>query len=285
MRESKTLSPAELLALERDAKRRQVKYKSVHTNRKTHTEIMKEVIDNQMASYCDWLSKKQEQTPQASNNDCDRDRLDTKKHKLKTEEGASNFSDRQSDISNDHLSRESRQEVSDGDYDIGAEKYRKHNHSPSEFSTASSSRSRKRYREDRHAYASSSRHSSAESHRSSNKNSETAGHYRKDYKEYDSRSERREYQSDKSPDGHYHPKRYYDYLDDSFDGGAESEGRNRRRSCRSRERSVGRRDYDRRSRRRDDRERYTQKERERNGESLESCDDYSRHHRSHSRKR
>lgn len=51
------LSYEELLAHERDVKRRRMKYKSVHTNRKSHTEVLREVIKGQMELYEEWLQK------------------------------------------------------------------------------------------------------------------------------------------------------------------------------------------------------------------------------------
>lgn len=55
---NKELSSEELMALERDAKRRRIKYKSVYTNHKSHTEVMREVIDTQMESFEDWVKDK-----------------------------------------------------------------------------------------------------------------------------------------------------------------------------------------------------------------------------------
>lgn len=57
----KGLSEKEKLALERDAKRRRVKYKSVHTSKKSHTEVTREVIDNQMELYTQWIKQKEKQ--------------------------------------------------------------------------------------------------------------------------------------------------------------------------------------------------------------------------------
>lgn len=51
--------------MERDAKRRRIKYKSVYTNHKSHSEVLKEVIETQMELYEDWLKKKSS----ASNDD------------------------------------------------------------------------------------------------------------------------------------------------------------------------------------------------------------------------
>lgn len=49
------LSEEERLARERDAKRRRIKYKSVHTNKKNYVEVLREVINGQMNLYNDWL--------------------------------------------------------------------------------------------------------------------------------------------------------------------------------------------------------------------------------------
>ncbi|KAJ8909659.1 hypothetical protein NQ315_003719 [Exocentrus adspersus] len=58
-KEGQVLTQQELLAKQRDAKRRRIKYKSVHTGRnKSHTEIMREVIANQMEQYTDYLITK-----------------------------------------------------------------------------------------------------------------------------------------------------------------------------------------------------------------------------------
>ncbi|XP_034239537.1 U11/U12 small nuclear ribonucleoprotein 48 kDa protein-like [Thrips palmi] len=47
-KQSRPKSKLELLAEQRDAKRRRVTHKKVHTSRKTHTEVLREVIRNQM---------------------------------------------------------------------------------------------------------------------------------------------------------------------------------------------------------------------------------------------
>ncbi|XP_048517097.1 U11/U12 small nuclear ribonucleoprotein 48 kDa protein [Dendroctonus ponderosae] len=60
IKEKKGLTEKERLLLERDAKRRRAKYKSVHTSKKSQTEIMRELIDNQMTLFTDWLKAKQE---------------------------------------------------------------------------------------------------------------------------------------------------------------------------------------------------------------------------------
>ncbi|KAK3921896.1 U11/U12 small nuclear ribonucleoprotein 48 kDa protein, partial [Frankliniella fusca] len=45
---SRPKTKLELLAEQRDAKRRRMNHKKVHTSRKTHTEVLREVIRNQM---------------------------------------------------------------------------------------------------------------------------------------------------------------------------------------------------------------------------------------------
>ncbi|KAJ1532029.1 hypothetical protein ONE63_000663 [Megalurothrips usitatus] len=47
-KQSRYKSKLELLAEQRDAKRRRQNHKKVHTSRKTHTEVLREVIRNQM---------------------------------------------------------------------------------------------------------------------------------------------------------------------------------------------------------------------------------------------
>ncbi|XP_060524793.1 pre-mRNA-splicing factor 38B-like [Cylas formicarius] len=56
----KELSFEQQLIKERDAKRRRIKYKSVHTSRKSQVEITREVIDNQMDLYHQWLRQKKD---------------------------------------------------------------------------------------------------------------------------------------------------------------------------------------------------------------------------------
>lgn len=79
-KDKKELSEAEKLILERDAKRRRAKYKSVHTSKKNQTEIMREVIDNQMTLYTQWIEHKQEQEKR------DKDKLE----KIKKEKNKQN---------------------------------------------------------------------------------------------------------------------------------------------------------------------------------------------------
>ncbi|KAG5896266.1 hypothetical protein JTB14_033563 [Gonioctena quinquepunctata] len=59
-KEDKEFTEAELRERERNAKRRRIKYKSVHTGRnKSHTEVMRGVIDNQMEMYREYLINKE----------------------------------------------------------------------------------------------------------------------------------------------------------------------------------------------------------------------------------
>jgi len=54
--EDKQLSSLELLIYERNLKRRRVKHKGVHTNKKSHIEVLREVINQQMEVYADYIS-------------------------------------------------------------------------------------------------------------------------------------------------------------------------------------------------------------------------------------
>ncbi|XP_017783363.1 PREDICTED: U11/U12 small nuclear ribonucleoprotein 48 kDa protein-like [Nicrophorus vespilloides] len=57
---NKELTYEEVLEQERNAKRRRIKYKSVHTSKKNHTEVLRDVIKNQMEAYEDWIKEQQE---------------------------------------------------------------------------------------------------------------------------------------------------------------------------------------------------------------------------------
>lgn len=54
---NRALTSEELMKLERDSKRRRTKYKSVHTNKKSHTEVIRDVINSQMDQYKDWVEE------------------------------------------------------------------------------------------------------------------------------------------------------------------------------------------------------------------------------------
>nr|XP_023012770.1 U11/U12 small nuclear ribonucleoprotein 48 kDa protein-like [Leptinotarsa decemlineata] len=59
-KDSKTLTEEDRRQQERNAKRRRIKYKSVHTGRnKSRTEVMRELIANQMEMYQEYLKNKQ----------------------------------------------------------------------------------------------------------------------------------------------------------------------------------------------------------------------------------
>ncbi|XP_012282915.1 U11/U12 small nuclear ribonucleoprotein 48 kDa protein [Orussus abietinus] len=57
--EPKKMSFLELLAQERNLKRRRAKHRGVHTNKKSHVEILREVIEQQMELYAEYLSDQQ----------------------------------------------------------------------------------------------------------------------------------------------------------------------------------------------------------------------------------
>ncbi|KZC10449.1 PREDICTED: U11/U12 small nuclear ribonucleoprotein 48 kDa protein-like [Dufourea novaeangliae] len=55
-KEDKKLSFLELLVQERNLKRRRAKHRGVHTNKKSHTEILREIINQEMELYIDHIS-------------------------------------------------------------------------------------------------------------------------------------------------------------------------------------------------------------------------------------
>lgn len=66
MEDTKNLTPEEILQRERNAKRRRVKYKSVHTGRsKSYTEILREVIGNQMELYHEYVENSASQVDES----------------------------------------------------------------------------------------------------------------------------------------------------------------------------------------------------------------------------
>lgn len=83
--------------MERDAKRRRVKYKSVHTSKKSQTEIMREVIDNQMTLYRDWIKQKEEQERKTKEKLI---KLSKEKVKAEQEQSSFQYSDNNLDYSN-----------------------------------------------------------------------------------------------------------------------------------------------------------------------------------------
>lgn len=115
---------------ERDAKRRRIKYKSVHINKKNHTEVMREVIDGQMEEYQDWILSKQSQL------------------KNKIEEQIKINGERKEDIERPHssISRNSNSSTSSRRFE---EKRRDRSKERKEYRHRSPSRTRRRYSRER----------------------------------------------------------------------------------------------------------------------------------------
>ncbi|XP_058809449.1 U11/U12 small nuclear ribonucleoprotein 48 kDa protein-like [Phymastichus coffea] len=57
-KEERSASLLELIAQERNLKRRKTRYRGVHTNKKSHLEIMREVVQQQMEMYKEYLAEK-----------------------------------------------------------------------------------------------------------------------------------------------------------------------------------------------------------------------------------
>ncbi|XP_078053056.1 U11/U12 small nuclear ribonucleoprotein 48 kDa protein [Augochlora pura] len=59
-KDNKQLSFLEILVQERNLKRRRAKHRGVHTNKKSHMEILREIIDQQMELYTDHITQEQQ---------------------------------------------------------------------------------------------------------------------------------------------------------------------------------------------------------------------------------
>lgn len=67
--DTKDLTPEEILQRARNAKRRRIKYKSVHTGRnKSYTEVLREVIGNQMELYHEYVTNTTQPIDNSSSN-------------------------------------------------------------------------------------------------------------------------------------------------------------------------------------------------------------------------
>ncbi|KAK2583367.1 hypothetical protein KPH14_009360 [Odynerus spinipes] len=79
-KDNKEMSLLELLVQERNLKRRRAKHRGVHTNKKSHIEILREVINQQMEIYTDYISEQQD-VPPAENTYCSEQNLSTDSQK------------------------------------------------------------------------------------------------------------------------------------------------------------------------------------------------------------
>ncbi|XP_047368184.1 U11/U12 small nuclear ribonucleoprotein 48 kDa protein-like isoform X1 [Vespa velutina] len=61
-KDNKEMSLLEMLVQERNLKRRRAKHRGVHTNKKSHIEILREVINQQMEIYTEYISEQKDPT-------------------------------------------------------------------------------------------------------------------------------------------------------------------------------------------------------------------------------
>ncbi|XP_028045517.1 U11/U12 small nuclear ribonucleoprotein 48 kDa protein isoform X2 [Monomorium pharaonis] len=73
-KEDKQLSLLELLIQERNLKRRRAKHKGVHTNKRSHIEVLREVINQQMEVYVDYISGQKELSEESHHHSRERER-------------------------------------------------------------------------------------------------------------------------------------------------------------------------------------------------------------------
>lgn len=114
------MTPDELKAIHRDARRRRIKYKSkcVHTNRKSTTEVLRDVIESQMEQYEDYLRDEQDTGSIAGLTECS-DRSISKERRDDREvskERRADYDDRSYSKEKRDNDREKRDDYSDKSY-------------------------------------------------------------------------------------------------------------------------------------------------------------------------
>ncbi|XP_029177906.1 U11/U12 small nuclear ribonucleoprotein 48 kDa protein-like [Nylanderia fulva] len=167
-KKDKELSFLDLLVQERNLKRRRAKHRGVHTNKKSHIEILREVINQQMEIYIDYMCEKknsdhvQPTESDDSNHEMMQDRTERLYKAFHT--SSRNFDDLHSRDRNDHysskrnyLKREhseeknyhpSRERDRDRHEKYSDETHRKHRHT--EHIKSSHSKDRKSHKKDKH---------------------------------------------------------------------------------------------------------------------------------------
>ncbi|XP_029675416.1 U11/U12 small nuclear ribonucleoprotein 48 kDa protein-like [Formica exsecta] len=162
-KEDKKLSFLELLVQERNLKRRRAKHKGVHTNKKSHVEIIRELINQQMEIYTDYMLEQnnsdhvQTIEPDDSSYEAMQDRTE---HLYKIFHTSSqNYDDMHSRERNDHYKRDDlkREDLEEKNYHrsrdrdrqekYSDETYRKHRRT--EYMKSSHSRDRKSHKKNK----------------------------------------------------------------------------------------------------------------------------------------
>lgn len=199
----KELSSLELMAQERNLKRRSAKHRGVHTNKKSHVEILREVINQQMEIYTDYMCEQnnsdhvQSIEPDDSNHETIEQQDKTERLYKEFHTCSRNFDDLHSRERNGHYSNKrddlKREHSEEKDYyrsrnrdrheKYSDETYRKHRRA--EHIKSSHSRDRKSHKKnkhrskDRHKDRHEKKHKSQDRDKSLEKHSKHSDHKRK----------------------------------------------------------------------------------------------------------
>lgn len=211
--ENKELSITELLLLERNLKRRRAKHRGVHTNKKSQVEILKEVINQQMEIYMDYISE-QNSSGQITNDKS----INVNESNYKTTQNGT-----EPDIYTSHNSSQNYDNLEDGDdqhYTTKDSLKRKHSRERSHYRSNDrdkpdrySNEYNETYRRHKHSKHRKSSHSSdRKSHKKSKHRSKRKHKDRHDEKRYKSRDRDKSSERNHSKHRSYREKNYTRHI-------------------------------------------------------------------------
>ncbi|CAL7950799.1 unnamed protein product [Xylocopa violacea] len=152
-KEDKKLSFLELLIQERNLKRRRAKHKGVHTNKKSHTEILREIIHQQMELYTEYITETHATSSKTT----------TVSETQSSERKPENLSDHRRSIRHNKKYEQSDKPYSSSKTDSGQqEKYLRHT---TESGKKQKHRKHKRSRSREHDYSKKSKYESTRTHK------------------------------------------------------------------------------------------------------------------------
>ncbi|KYM86826.1 U11/U12 small nuclear ribonucleoprotein 48 kDa protein [Atta colombica] len=165
-KEDKELSFLELLIQERNLKRRRVKHKGVHTNKRSYVEILREVINQQMEIFVDYVSEQSNSGHVTDVRNTETDDLnyeqiqDRTEHLYKVFHSSRNNDEYNSRERNGHHHKKKREHSEERNYHRSRERDRqkrylnetdkKHKHEHRNIEISSHSRERKSHKKDKY---------------------------------------------------------------------------------------------------------------------------------------
>ncbi|KYN36458.1 U11/U12 small nuclear ribonucleoprotein 48 kDa protein [Trachymyrmex septentrionalis] len=165
-KEDKELSFLELLIQERNLKRRRVKHKGVHTNKRSYIEILREVINQQMEIFVDYVSEQSNSEHVTDIRNTETDDLNYEQIQDRTERlykvfhSSRNNNEYNSRERNDHHHKKKREHSEERNYHrsrgedrqkrYSDETDRKHKHEHRNIEISSHSRERKSHKKDKY---------------------------------------------------------------------------------------------------------------------------------------